>query len=263
MTPCIWLGTTHPCNPPNYGLWINLLFFMMCTYKHCFPPMLLVFAMKCCTKMPCPLPHNHYCCLLSSLICLPHLHICTCLISSPIACPSSSMLCWCLLRSFFYIYVTFLCDSILDYLCTYFCLIDFFIPFHFGCVFMCVSFVCVRMIHILDKTHSGWWDLILARSQVCPRKRPKKSQTAKRKFLGQQVSFGTKFLKFDPKKGQPGNPATVPCRLFIQGIPRDRVWIKVFFIFSTTEQKWSKSLFLTPVPAPGFIKNLRSNSCLH
>ena len=29
--------------------------------------MLLVFAMKCCTKMPsCPLPHNHYCCLLLS-----------------------------------------------------------------------------------------------------------------------------------------------------------------------------------------------------
>jgi len=20
--PCIWLGTTHPCNPPNYGLWV-------------------------------------------------------------------------------------------------------------------------------------------------------------------------------------------------------------------------------------------------
>ena len=100
MTPCIWLGTTHPCNPPNYGLWVNILFFTMCIYKHCFPPMLLVFAMKCCTKMPCPLPHNHYCCLLSSPICLPHLLIWTCLISSPIACPPSSVLCWCLLRFF-------------------------------------------------------------------------------------------------------------------------------------------------------------------
>ena len=50
MTSCIWLGTTHPCNPPNYGLWINLHYFMMCIYKHCFLPMLLVFAMKCCTK---------------------------------------------------------------------------------------------------------------------------------------------------------------------------------------------------------------------
>ena len=74
---------------------------MMCIYKHCFPPMLLVFAMKCCTKMPCPLPHNHYCRLLSSPVCLPHLLICTCLISSPIACPPSSVLCWCLLRFFF------------------------------------------------------------------------------------------------------------------------------------------------------------------
>ena len=52
--------------------------------------------------MPCPLPHNHYCCLLSSHICLPHLLICTCLISSPIACPPSSVLC------FIYIYF-FLC----------------------------------------------------------------------------------------------------------------------------------------------------------
>ena len=101
--------------------------------------MLFVFAMKCCTKMPCPLPHrpNHYCCLLSSPICLSHLLICTCVISSPIACPPSSVLGWCLFRFFlFLIYATFLCDSILDCLCTYFCLIVFFIPFHFGCVFL-------------------------------------------------------------------------------------------------------------------------------
>jgi len=43
--------------------------------------MLLVFAMKCCTKMPCPMPHNHYCCLLPLPVCLPYLLICTCLIS--------------------------------------------------------------------------------------------------------------------------------------------------------------------------------------
>jgi len=97
-----WLGTTHPCNPPHYRLWVNLHFFMVCIYKHCFLPMLFVFAMKCCTKMPCPLPHNHYCCLLSSPIRLPHLLICTCLISSPIACPPSSVLCWCLLFFFNY-----------------------------------------------------------------------------------------------------------------------------------------------------------------
>ena len=82
-------------------LWVNLHFFMMCIYKHCFLPMLLVFAMKCCTKiMPCPLPHNdyYYCCLLPSPACLSHLLICTssCLISSPIACPPSCVLCRCL-----------------------------------------------------------------------------------------------------------------------------------------------------------------------
>ena len=98
MTPGIWLGTTHPCNPPKNGLWVNLIFFMMCIYKHYVPPMLLVFAMKCFTNMPCLLPHNRYCCLLSSPMYLPHLLICTCLISSPVACPPSSVLCWCLLR---------------------------------------------------------------------------------------------------------------------------------------------------------------------
>ena len=76
-------NSTHPCNPANYGLWVNLHFFM-CIYKHCFLPMLLDFAMKCCTKILCPLPHNHYCCLLPSPISLPHLLIWTCLISLPI-----------------------------------------------------------------------------------------------------------------------------------------------------------------------------------
>jgi len=105
--------------PWYYGLWVNQDFFTMCIYKHCFLPMLLVFAMKCCTKVPCPLPHKHYCCSLPSPVCLPHLLICTCLISSPIACPPSSMLCWCLL-CFFSWYVTFLCDSVLAYSWTYF-----------------------------------------------------------------------------------------------------------------------------------------------
>jgi len=118
VTPCIWLGTTHPCNPPNYGLWVNLLFFMMWIYKHCCPPMLLVLAMKCCTKMSYPLPHSQCCCLLSSPIsCLPRLLICTstCLISSPIACPPSSVLCWCLLRSFHVCFFVFTSWSSLLY----------------------------------------------------------------------------------------------------------------------------------------------------
>jgi len=79
---------------------------MMCIYyKLCFPPMLLVLAMKCCTKMPCPLPHNHYCCFVLTFftysLCLPHLLVCTCLISSPIARPPSYVLCWCVLRCMF------------------------------------------------------------------------------------------------------------------------------------------------------------------
>ena len=116
MTPCIWLGTTRPCNPPNYGLWVKLFLFMLCIYKHCLPSLLPVSAMKCCTTMPCPLPHNHYCWLLSSPMCLPHLLICTCHISSPIACPPSSVLCWCLLRFFLYFwYVLPVCSILIFY----------------------------------------------------------------------------------------------------------------------------------------------------
>ena len=132
MTPCIWLGTTHPCNPSKYGLWVTLLFFMMCIYKPCFPPMLLVFAMKCCTKTPCPLPHNHYCCLLSSPICLPHLLICTCLISSPIACPPSSVSCWCLLRFlFFFCYMLHFFVTPFWIVCVHIFVWLVFVPLHY------------------------------------------------------------------------------------------------------------------------------------
>ena len=53
--------------------------------------MLLVFAMKCCSKIIkclalCSASLPDYCCLLPSPVCLPHLLICTCLISSPIDC---------------------------------------------------------------------------------------------------------------------------------------------------------------------------------
>jgi len=43
----------------------------------------------------------------------------------------------------------------------------------------------------------GWSYLILASGQVYPRKGPKKHKRAKRKFWGQEVLFGTKFLIFD------------------------------------------------------------------
>ena len=127
------VGTTHPRNPSKYGLWVNLIFFMMCIYKHCFPPMLLVLAMKCCTKMRCPLPHNHYCCLLSSPICLPHLLICTCLISSPIACPPSSVLCSCLLRFLFFFNSCYM-------------LLFFVTPFWIVCIYICISCILVVLL---------------------------------------------------------------------------------------------------------------------
>ena len=76
-TPCIWLETTHTCNPLHYGPWVILYFFLICMCGLCFLPLLLVFAMKC-VKMHCCLPHNPYCCSLSSPVHLLHLLICTC-----------------------------------------------------------------------------------------------------------------------------------------------------------------------------------------
>jgi len=46
----------------------------------------------------------------------------------------------------------------------------------------------------------GWSDKIFVRDNFYPGKRPKKSQRAKRKFWGQQVLFGTKYLKFGPER---------------------------------------------------------------
>ena len=148
MSPCIWLGTTHPCNPPNYGLWVNLLFFMMCIYTHCFPSMLLVLAMKCSTKMPCPLPHNHYCCLLSSPVCLPHLLICTSLISSPIACPPSSVLCWYLLR-FFVWYMLHFFVTPFWIVCVRFFVWLFFVSLHYF-VYVVFILLCLFLRYILS-----------------------------------------------------------------------------------------------------------------
>ena len=51
-----------------------------------------------------------------------------------------------------------------------------------------------------DRILPGWSDLIHGQGQIYPGKGPKKSQKVKRKFLGQQVLFGTKFLKFGPKR---------------------------------------------------------------
>ena len=92
-------------------------------YKHCFLPMLLFFAMKCCTKMPCPLPHNHYCCSLPSLVCLPNLRSVHASSHHPFLAHHHLcyVQCWCFFYFFLFLwYVTFLCDSILACLCTYF-----------------------------------------------------------------------------------------------------------------------------------------------
>ena len=101
VTPCIWLGTTHPCNPPQYGLWENLHFFMICMYKHCFLPVLLVFVMKCCITMTCSLPHNHYYCLLPSPA---HLYMPQWILHPLLATFICVILCWRLLFFFYLIY---------------------------------------------------------------------------------------------------------------------------------------------------------------
>ena len=64
-----WEQLIHATHPTIWSVGKStFLHDVYLAYKHCFLPMLLVFAMKCCTKMPCPLPHNHYCCLLPSPI---------------------------------------------------------------------------------------------------------------------------------------------------------------------------------------------------
>jgi len=87
-----WVTTTHKRSNRKTGI-----FLAVCMYKHRFLPVLLVFVIKC-VKMYFSLPHDPYRCLLPSPVCLHHLLICTCINSSPIACPPSSVLLrWCIL----------------------------------------------------------------------------------------------------------------------------------------------------------------------
>jgi len=104
------IHATHPTNSISYGLWVNLYSFTMCIYKY-FLPMLLLSAMKCCTKMPCPLPHNHYCCSVPSPVCLPHLLICTTYMPLLFthARPPSSVLWWCFC---FLCIFSYFCDTL-------------------------------------------------------------------------------------------------------------------------------------------------------
>jgi len=111
-------------------------FFTMRIYKHCFLPMPLVFAMKCCTNMPCLSPHNHYWYSLPFLhlyACLPHL-----LTSTPTACPPSwsSVLCWCLLIFFVIFIFSYFCDM-LHFFVTPFWLV--YVHIFFRSSFNCLS----------------------------------------------------------------------------------------------------------------------------
>jgi len=72
VRPCIWLGTTYPCNPPHYDLWVNLFFFTICL--HCinivFCPCYLFLewnVLKCIAL-----------CLVTLVVAACFLHLCAC-----------------------------------------------------------------------------------------------------------------------------------------------------------------------------------------
>jgi len=46
VTPCFWLDSIQ-LTPDYYGPWVDCYIFMICMYKHCFLPLLLVLVMKC------------------------------------------------------------------------------------------------------------------------------------------------------------------------------------------------------------------------
>jgi len=133
----------HPVGN-NYGPWVIFYFFKVCMYKHCFLPLLLV--MKCCVKMHCSRPHNPYCCSRPSPMCLLHLLICTCINSSPIACPPSSVLCWCLLCLCLFCYFGLL--LLVYYLCLFW---PFFLAFLRARLVFVILNMC--MLHLLIYTY--------------------------------------------------------------------------------------------------------------
>ena len=73
-----------------------------CPFLHdlCVQTLFSAFATCFCNEMCFSLPHNPCCCSLPSPVCLLHLLICTCINSPPIACPPSSVSCWCILCFF-------------------------------------------------------------------------------------------------------------------------------------------------------------------
>jgi len=85
------MGITHPCNPPHYGLWVNLHFFTMCICNIVFCPCYLFLlwnvVLKCLalcliTIIAARFPHLYACLTCSSVhasslhALLAHHHLC-------------------------------------------------------------------------------------------------------------------------------------------------------------------------------------------
>ena len=133
-------------------LWINTVF---CP---CYIPLFcnVMFA-------ACSLPHNPYCWLLLSPVCMPYLLICTYVNTSPVACPPSFVLCKGLLWIWFYICVFVI------YIVSLKCLgivlfIIAMVPFHLLFLILgyiaCISNFCLHMmVHHVCTTYVILWEI--------------------------------------------------------------------------------------------------------
>ena len=94
-------GSTTPPLPFHSGQQLNIaMFFINIVFCPCYLFLLWNVVLKCLALCLITIIAAYFLHLYS--ICLPHLLICICLISSPIACPPSSVLCWCLWRFFLF-----------------------------------------------------------------------------------------------------------------------------------------------------------------
>jgi len=161
--------------------------------------MLLVFAMKCCIKMPCSLPQPllmlaSFTCVLASPahLYMPHLFT-HCL-------PTIICVMLMFVVFFFILYFFYFCDMLHFFVTSSPILV--FIPICYESPFV----KRVKKYGFSDRTQR------VVRSNSCngpvyPGNGRKKRQRAKRKFWGHQPLFGTKFVKFGPKRA---NLATLP-----------------------------------------------------
>jgi len=155
-----WLGTTHPCNPPHYGLWVNLRFFTICIYKLFFCPCYLFLQWNVVLKCPAlclititdaRIPHLYACLTCSSINAsslhplLAHHHLCYVDV-------------YCVLFYFIFFlflwYVTSLCDfiafsfyglSLLELITFVLYVIIFCSLLHYICVFFVVYFFLPKL----------------------------------------------------------------------------------------------------------------------